>query len=99
MIDNKKEYILCAAIARKTPRNCHPYHEGTNDICDIELGYRHHDIFSRFRDENNLNEHLQGFYTSRGRFVGRKEAMQIAIECGQVDRAVEGGSLYSEDLY
>lgn len=99
MIDNKKEYILCAAIARKSPRKCHPYHEGTNQICDIEIGYRHHDIFARFKDEDILNEHSQGFYTSRGRFVSRREAMSIAIECGQVDKALEGRSLYSEDLY
>lgn len=99
MMDNRKEYILCAAIARKIPRNCSPYHEGTNDIVNIELGYRHHDIFARFGDEKVLSEHSQGFYTSRGRFVSRKEAMQIAIECGQVDKAQEGRALYSEDLY
>ena len=99
MIDNRKEYILCAAIARKSPRKCNPYHDGTNEICDIEIGYRHHDIIARFNDENILDKHSQGFYTSRGRFVSRREAMQIAIECGQVDKALEGGRLYSEDLY
>ena len=51
MIDNSKEYILCAAIRRKFPNECKPYHEGTNDICNIEIGYRHHDIYQRFRYE------------------------------------------------
>ena len=98
MIDNSKEYILCAAIRRKQPREGSPYWEGTNDIMDIEIGYRHHDIFHRF---NNRDIHKnyqdcevsilmedQGFYTSKGRFVGRHEAMKIAYEAGQVSEEV-----------
>ena len=49
MIDNSKEYILCAAIRRKFPNECTPYHAGTNDICNIEIGYRHHDIYQRLK--------------------------------------------------
>ena len=30
----------------------------------------------------------QGFYTSKGRFVGRHEAMKIAYEAGQVSEEV-----------
>lgn len=52
MIDNTQEYILCAAYKRVKPRKCihnaQPYHPGTNDICNIEIGYRHHDIIQRF---------------------------------------------------
>ena len=89
MIDNSKEYILCAAIRRKQPREGSPYWEGTNDIMNIEIGYRHHDIFHRF---NNRDIHKnyedcevsnriedQGFYTSKG-----YEGMKIAYEAGQV---------------
>ena len=51
MINNTKEYILCAAIRRKEPRKCkvgiNPYHPGLNDILDIEIGFRHHDIYHR----------------------------------------------------
>jgi hypothetical protein len=82
MIDNSKEYILCAAIKRKTPKDGEPYWKGTNDLMDIEIGYRHHDIFQRF--EGELSVHEQGFYTSKGRFVDRIEGMRIAYECGQV---------------
>ncbi len=40
MIDNSKEYILCAAIKRKERRNCHVvYHPEYQDIYDI--GWRH----------------------------------------------------------
>lgn len=106
-MDTNKEYILCAAIKRKFPRECQPYHEGTNDICSLEIGYRHHDIFQRFRDELDNKPKSQGFYTSHGRYVDRKEAMKIAYAAGQVseERAFtnrqnnEYSILYSEDLY
>lgn len=104
MIDNTKEYILCSAIKRKTPRDAQPYWEGTNDICDVELGYRHHDIFHRFSD-GELVESEQGFYTSKGRYVNRYEGMEIAYNCGQVtedvafDKEGKFRQLYSEDLY
>ena len=98
MIDNSKEYILCAAIRRKQPREGYPYWEGTNDIMDIEIGYRHHDIFHRFNNreihKNNQDCEVsiimenKGFYKSKGRFVGRCEAMKIAYEAGQVSEEV-----------
>ena len=86
MIDNTKEYILCAAIKRKTPRDSKPYHPNTNDICNIEIGYRHHDIFHRFDGE--MSECEQGFYTSKGRYVDRYEGMEIAFNAGQVSEEV-----------
>ena len=99
-MDNNKEYILCAAIRRKEPKDCQPYHNGQNDICGIEIGYRHHDIYQRFRDGSlSMKMKDQGFYTSKGRFVGRKGAMDIAVECGQVDEWLKGRDLLSEDLY
>lgn len=108
MIDNSKEYILCAAIKRKEakPETC----LYNNDIHTIEIGFRHPDIRDRFPGEMNLSPRTQGFYTSRGRFVSREEAMKIAYECGQVseDKAISCRStpdnivyndLFSEDLY
>lgn len=92
MIDNSKEYILCAAIRRKQPREGSPYWDGTNDIMNIEIGYRHHDIFHRFNNKGDYEVSIlmedQGFYTSKGRFVGRHEAMKIAYEAGQVSEEV-----------
>lgn len=41
----------------------------------------------------------QGFLTSLGRFVDRKEAAIIAIECGQIKELNWGSSLYSEDIF
>lgn len=107
-MDNSKEYILCAALLRKTPKNTNSYHH--NDIDKIEIGYRHHDIRNRFINEISCSPSSQGFYTSKGRFVNRIEAMKIAYECGQVSErtAIYGftydgepifNQLYSEDLY
>lgn len=105
----EKEYILCSAIRRKKPRECQPYRLGMNDICEVELGYRHHDITQRF-GKDVLDIHSQGFYTSKGRFVDRIEAAKIALEAGQIDesKAISGftydgetvyNQLFSEDLY
>lgn len=102
----KKEYILCAAVLRKERRKSdgNPYHEGTNDILNIELGYRHHDIFQRFPNELSLSPKAQGFYTSKGRFVDRREAFKIALDVNQLDDDrvkdfSELNVLCSEDLY
>lgn len=99
----KKEYILCSAIKRITPRPHSIYY--TNDINDIEIGYRHCDIFCRFQKEVSRQPEDQGFYTSHGRFVDRKEGMKIAHEVNQVDDSIafdSNGSyniLFSEDIY
>lgn len=98
MIDNSKEYILCAAIKRKKPKQCHRcYYQQLSDIFEIEIGYRHPDIMYRFFREVSREPSAQGFYTSKGRFVNRKEAAKIAYECGQTSELKD--ILYSEDLY
>ena len=63
-----------------------PYKEGNNDILNIELGYRHHDIYYRFTNELDTSESCMGFYTSYGRFVNRIEGMKIAYNAGQVSK-------------
>lgn len=98
MIDTSKEYILCAAVVRKTPKPETAYHYDENDIHKIEIGYRHHDIMQRFGVE--LEHPKQGFYTSRGRYVDRQTAAKIAIESGQIEKLQYSEiDLYSEDLY
>ena len=113
MPNSKYEYILCAAIKRIEPRqDTTMYHN--NDICNIEIGYRHHDIIRRFHGIVSRYPEDQGFYTSKGRFVNRKEAMVIAMAAGQVRNTYYGRKplmeayndgdllvkdLYSEDLY
>ena len=95
MIDNSKEYILCAALRRHTPKPL----KLPNDLPKIEIGLRHFDIRDRFPGEVSMKMDDQGFLTSMGRFVSRKEAEKIARECGQVMGNIIGGELTSEDLY
>lgn len=82
-----REYILCSAIRRLEPRKC-TRHYYENDIYEVELGYRHCDIFARFPNELSRKPQDQGFYTSKGRFVDRREAMKIAFEAGQLHPGV-----------
>lgn len=96
-----KEYILCAAIKRLKPVPVIAYNYKTStkeqdDIYSIEIGRRHNDIMARF-GKKVLDVKQQGFYTSYGRFVDRKEALKIAKDAGQIE--LENGILYSEDLY
>ena len=99
-MDNKQEYILCAAIKRIEGKNCLPYHDGLNDICFIEIGYRHHDILQRFQSEVSKKSIDQGFYTSKGGFVDRNEGMFIAWKAEQVSaKKAFGGNFNSiEDI-
>lgn len=47
-----------------------------------------------------VHKTTQGFMTSYGRFVDRKEAREIAIDCGQCkEEEVQSDSLYSEDVF
>ena len=99
----KQEYILCAAIKRKTPIDVKIKNYKTNtlkddDIYSIEIGRRHNDILARF-GKSQLDVIKQGFYTSWGRFVSREEALQIAKEDGQVSEDIDDSRLFSEDLY
>lgn len=97
MIDNTKEYILCAATLRKKYKPETVLYN--NDIHKIEIGMRHCDIRDRFPNELQTGPSAQGFYTSKGRFVSRNEAEIIARECGQITGKLIGSVLTSEDLY
>lgn len=106
------EYILCAAVMleRKYRKTEEPFtfknpkvQEGwgkNDDIYDIAIGRRHCDIYWRYGEMVEKNPNSQGFYTSYGRFVDRKEAYMIAYNAGQVGGVFEANKLlYSEDLY
>lgn len=111
---NNEEYILCAAIWYNDGIN-HKNNSCPNVETGVVLmGHRHYNIISLMptgRDylkdhpERNLLgmdnfEPIQGFVTSTGRFVDRKEGVEIAFAAGQVDEKVLNcGRLMSEDLY
>lgn len=109
MRNDVEEYILCAAIWYKElplkkpellkPRGYSPYNV---DVGVVFCGWRHGNcIYQKgaitgLRDGES-GENIQGFLTSKNRFVDRQEAAKIAFERGQISEKKK--TLYSEDLY
>lgn len=106
-----KEYILCAAVwYKEIPIKKEIQVYSTNPInCPSGLvfsGHRHGQcIYTKcavtgLRDAES-GENEQGFLTSKNRFVGREEALEIAMKMNQVKdlREIRGNRLFSEDLY
>jgi hypothetical protein len=104
-INTDQEYILCAAIwyNRLTPNIIHqPKNVHTGFVL---CGHRHHNVIQIGAELAGLRlkeRDVQGFITSKNRFVDRKEAYIIAIKSGQIQSPSaedELKDLYSEDLY
>ena len=92
-----KEFIICAGIK-------------IEETGKVYNGHRHNHCFEALngelswtmnRQEISKLRKTQGFVTSKGRFVGRKEALIIALENNQIldKKEIRGDELYSEDLY
>lgn len=115
MRNDIQEYILCAAnhyvFDKKAgfelvdakwlrDRGISPYNI-TEGI--VLCGWRHTCIIAQMNSFTGLKQHetteVQGFLTSKNRFVTREEAMVIAKERGQVTQDHYSKILYSEDLY
>jgi hypothetical protein len=94
------EYILCAAIwyDDKKKREHQPENIETGIVV---CGLRHCNAFVILYEiaepDYNKQKVTQGFLTSKGRFVDRKEAAKIAYAVKQIKRQTPG--LFSEDLY
>lgn len=64
--------------------------------------FRHHDVIRTMVDVCKLPKPVtgeQGFMTNDGDFVDRKEALEIAFSCGQVEEPIAPPNLFSEDLW
>jgi hypothetical protein len=97
MISTMKERIICAAVRFKD---------------QVWMGHRHTHAMEAMRDQlsytmNRKEMHEQGvgrdqgFVTSKGRYVGREEAWDIAVKAGQLNnrKSKTVGYLYSEDVW
>jgi hypothetical protein len=103
---NKPEYVICAAILFQDGI-IHPHQPRNIPNGFVICGRRHHNCFTTGmiindgKSINDLNEingkSIQGFLTSKDRFVDRKEGGKIAFEAGQIKE--ETDCMFSEDLY
>jgi hypothetical protein len=112
-MENKPEYITCAAIwYKELPTQVYP--PKNIDTGLVVCGHRHSNCIDIMKSlaglrttqfgPNSVGETIQGFMTSHHRFVDRQEAMNIAKSTGQVDLSINQLSnpmigLFSEDLY
>jgi len=100
-----KEYILCAAI--HYPNNLSSdilsYQPKNISTGFVVCGHRHHQIIqlcSHVMDYRLEEKDIEGFLTSKNRFVTRNEAFNIAHNAGQIRGAMfDRDELYSKDLY
>lgn len=99
MIDNTKEYILCAAIWYANYDTVHKPHNVDSGI--VISGVNHAQcigVFNQLTGKRTPEETtIQGFITSKNRFVDRKEGSAIAFNANQTKE--DDGCLFSEDLY
>lgn len=104
MIDNSREYIICAAIwyddgisvdqnakeEVKFPMHGkgRTYHNDNINTGFVIAGHRHYNIISILPTNPSYNggiESVQGFLTSKGRFVDRYQGMYLAYLAQQVN--------------
>lgn len=114
LLNQKREYvdiperIVCSACQVFVDERDGTNEDGSEIIHEV-YGLRHYDQFMRKQIkelEKQYNYALldweQGFLTNKGRFVDRKEAMEIAKAQNQVIRlsgSPNSNILFSEDLY
>jgi hypothetical protein len=114
LTDLEKEYILCAAIWFDYDLdNVYPHQPKNIEKGYVICGRRHHNVFAIHTLIGKPRNHIQGFVTNKDRFVGRKEAYDIAIKAMQISSRTENKGLdqyfktepedsqilISEDLY
>lgn len=68
----------------------------------VYTGKRHHLIIRDIAEQTGIRPVTgrQGFVTSNGRFVGRKQAARIALQAGQITKLkYDPEELFSEELW
>lgn len=98
---NKPEYIICAAVWFMDG-NKHVHQPNNIESGFVICGRRHHNCFyiasKLIEGYSEVKKTLvQGFLTSKDRFVDRKEAGKIAFDSKQLSELTN--CLFSEDLY
>lgn len=98
------EKILCAAIWYKEQPQLVSHYNPINIGKGVVLcGYRHHNIIGQCisllnKKQHEMGEYVQGFLTSKNRFLDREEAAKLWKEQGNTLQYTDN-ELFSEDLY
>ena len=101
--DYKQEIVICAAIWVQDDKK-RPYQPTNIPSGTVFCGLRHPSILSQLAAYGiaHKNRSVQGFLTSKNRFLTREEASELVRNNNQemvVDRNAIREQLYSEDLY
>ncbi len=104
-MNNTQEYIICSAIHYPN-HTTQSVHKPKNIQSGLVLcGRRHHNIIIIYHELTGLKTGegtIQGFLTSKDRFVTREEAVPIALAANQIPfnrDVLDKKQLYSEDIY
>lgn len=99
-----KEQVICAAIWYKDLPNVEPVYRVKNVTNGVVLcGWRHPYIIGQSsallgKKQYEMGEYVQGFLTSKGRFLDREQAAKLFVENGgKLNYSTD--ELFSEDLY
>lgn len=99
LIKNMKELCICAAVKWKDKIWFGHRHSNALIAMNDEISYEL--LRKQFLEEKE--KPIQGFITTKNRFVDRKEAYKIQIAAGVKSKLKHlpylGQELYSEDLY
>ena len=95
--DDSHEDVRCAAIWVNDPNDSCIHQPVNIDTGYVICGLRHHNCVMNMKTGWKKYKHVQGFLTSKDRFVTREEAVDIALAAKQIPERVT--RLFSEDLY
>lgn len=102
LANGKTEWVMCAANYYDNDSECHfqPYNI---DKGYVVCGWRHACCGGTFMANNptakSWDHCIQGFLTTKNRFLTRGEALELVKLTGQLKGDIIGGELTSEDLW
>lgn len=99
--NGKIEYVMCAANYHNDGID-HMFQPYNIDKGFIIGGWRHPCCGNSYLASsgfNNYHDCIQGFLTTKNRFLTRSEALQLVISTGQLQKDIIGSQLTSEDLW
>jgi hypothetical protein len=97
LANGKPEYVMCSACYVNDDID-HLYKPYNIDKGLVYSGWRHPSIFETM-PKGTPHTCIQGFLTTKNRFLTRNEALTLVKSNGQLTANIIGGELTSEDLW